>query len=264
MDIVKRNNVKVLGNGSKVIMFAHGFGCDQNMWHFITPSFTDNYKIILFDYVGSGHSDLSAYNIQKYDSLYGYAQDVIDICHELNLHNVVFVGHSVSSIIGTLASLQSPDIFERLIFVSPSPRYINDMNYNGGFSKEDLEGLLEVMSNNYTGWANLLAPMVMQNSERPSLTKELENSFCTSDPFITRQFAKVTFFSDNREDLKKIKIPTLILQCTDDAIAPSNVGAYIHQQITGSTLVKMNAKGHCPHMSHPEETIACIKNFLEQ
>lgn len=263
MEVVKRNNVKVFGNGTQVLMFAHGFGCDQNMWRFITPSFINDYKIVQFDYVGCGKSDNSAYDIGKYGSLYGYAQDVIDICNILDLQNVIFIGHSVSSMIGVLANLQAPNIFKSLIFVSPSPRYINDTDYIGGFSKEDLEGLLEVMNNNYAGWAQFLAPVVMQNPEKPELTDELESSFCAADPLINRNFARVTFFSDNRKDLEKVKLPTLILQCAEDAIAPDTVGEFIHESIKGSTLIKMKATGHCPHMSHPEETIASIKKFIE-
>ncbi|WP_133688066.1 alpha/beta fold hydrolase [Maribacter spongiicola] len=264
MDILKRNNVKVFGNGTRVIMFAHGFGCDQNMWRFISPAFVDDYKIVQFDYVGCGKSDTSAYNEGKYGSLYGYAQDVLDICDVLNLQNVIFIGHSVSSMIGVLASLQAPKVFKNLILVSPSSKYINDTDYVGGFSKEDLEGLLDVMDNNYTGWAKFLAPMVMKNAERPELTEELENSFCAADPAINRNFARVTFFSDNRDDIVRVKLPTLILQCAEDDIAPDTVGEFIHKKISGSTIVRMKATGHCPHMSHPEETIAAIKKFLAE
>jgi sigma-B regulation protein RsbQ len=263
LDVIKRNNVNVIGNGSQVILFAHGFGCDQNMWRFMTPSFADQYKIVLFDFIGCGKSDATTYNVEKYSSLYGYAQDVLDICEALQLRDIIFVGHSVSSMIGTLAALQSPGIFSKLIFVCPSPRYINDPEYNGGFSREDLEGLLEVMDNNYAGWAHFLAPVVMQNPEMPNLTKELETSFCNSDPFITRKFAQVTFFSDNRKDLHKLNLPVLILQCAEDAIAPDNIGEFMHQKIKGSMLVKMKATGHCPHMSHPEETINAIMQFIE-
>ena len=244
-------------------MMAHGFGCDQNMWRYVTPSFVDRYKIVLFDYVGCGKSDSSAYNPDRYGSLYGYAQDVIDICVSLELKDVIFVGHSVSTMIGALASIQSPEYFCKLIFVSPSPRYINDENYNGGFSEEDLEGLLEVMENNFAGWASFLAPIVMKNPDVPSLTAELEESFCAADPNITKRFARVTFFSDNRKEMQQLHIPVLILQCSNDSIAPENIGDYMHKAISRSVLVKMEATGHCPHMSHPEETIRAIKNFLE-
>lgn len=262
-DILRRNNVKIIGNGDEVILFAHGFGCDQNMWRFVTPAFENDYKIVLFDYVGCGKSDMTAYNAERYSTLYGYADDVLEICRALGLRDVVFVGHSVSSMIGALAAIQEPDRFSHLIMVGPSPRYINELpDYIGGFDKKDLEGLLDVMDNNYIGWANFLAPVVMKNPERPALTAELEESFCSTDPIITRKFAEVTFFSDNREDLSKIKIPCLVLQCADDAIAPESVGEYVSRNIPDSELVKMEATGHCPHMSHPEETIAIMKKYL--
>lgn len=262
--IIARNNVRVFGEGQQVLLFAHGFGCDQNMWRFVTPAFEKDYKIVLFDYVGCGRSDLSAYNPERYSTLHGYGQDIIDVCEALDLEDVIFVGHSVSSMAGVLAAIAMPDLFTSMIFIGPSPRYINDINYAGGFTKEDLEGLLDVMDNNYIGWANFLAPVVMKNDDRPELTKELEESFCSTDPVITRKFAEVTFFSDNRDDLSKLTIPCLILQCSEDAIAPDSVGEYTHRMIPGSTLEKMKATGHCPHMSHPEETIQLIQKFLTQ
>ncbi len=263
-DIIKRNNVTVGGNGDQVILFAHGFGCDKNMWRFVTPAFQDEYKVVLFDYVGCGKSDLTAYNAERYSNLHGYARDILDVCEALNLKEVIFVGHSVSCMIGLLAAIENPDIFSSMIFIGPSPRYINDMGYNGGFSREDIEGLLEVMDNNYMGWASYLTPIIMKNEDQPQLTKELEESFCSTDPIITRKFAEVTFFSDNRSDLANLHMPVLILQCSDDALAPDEVGQYMHDQIKGSTLEKMKATGHCPHMSHPNETIALIQKFLNQ
>ena len=263
-DVLSRNNVTTFGEGEQVILFAHGFGCDQNMWRFITPAFKDEYKIVLFDYVGCGKSEVSAYNHERYSTLQGYSQDILDVCDVLNLEDIIFIGHSVSSMIGLLAAIDRPDIFSSMIFVGPSPRYIDDMGYKGGFSKEDLEGLLDVMDNNYIGWANFMAPVVMKNDGRPELIKELEESFCSTDPVIARRFAEVTFFSDNRNDLSKLTMPCLILQCADDAIAPDEVGEYTHRMIKGSTLKKMKATGHCPHMSHPEETIDLIQKFLNQ
>jgi sigma-B regulation protein RsbQ len=262
-DILARNNVKVFGQGTQPMLFAHGFGCDQNMWRFVTPSFEDNYRIVLFDYVGSGKSDLRAYTPERYGSLDGYTQDVLDICAELDLKDVIFVGHSVSGVVGMLASILEPERFDRLILVGPSPRYINDSpGYVGGFERADIVGLLDVMEKNYIGWANFLAPVVMKNQERPELTRELEESFCSTDPKIARRFAEATFFSDNRDDLSKVTIPSLIMQCSEDAIAPLEVGEYLQRHLPQSTLRVMRATGHCPHMSHPEETIQVIKEYL--
>ena len=245
------------------MLFAHGFGCDQNMWRFVTPAFEDDYRIILFDYVGSGKSDLQAYSAERYSSLDGYAQDVLDICAALELSEVVYVGHSVSSVIGMLASIQEPERFERLILIGPSPCYINDPSgYVGGFDRADIEGLLDVMEKNYIGWANFLAPVVMKNQERPELARELGESFCSTDPKIARRFAEATFFSDNRSDLPKVTIPSLIMQCSDDAIAPLDVGDYLERNLSRSTLRVMKATGHCPHMSHPDETIQIMKEYL--
>jgi len=260
--ISKRNNVRVFGKGAQPMMFAHGFGCDQNMWRFITPAFENDYKIILFDYVGAGKSDISAYNPERYTSLQGYAKDVLEICEELNLTDVIFVGHSVSSMIGLLAAIEEPAFFQKLIMVGPSPCYINDENYKGGFERKDIEGLLETMEKNYIGWANFIAPNIMGNIDRPHLSSELTESFCSTDPIIAKQFAEATFFSDNRHDLKKIKVPSLLLQCSEDIIAPLEVGEYLSKNLENSTLRIMKATGHCPHMSEPEETITLIQEYL--
>ncbi|MGN6166189.1 MAG: alpha/beta fold hydrolase [Flavisolibacter sp.] len=257
-----RNNVKILGKGSQPIMFAHGFGCDQNMWRFLVPAFENDYKIILFDYVGAGQSDRSAYNQERYSSLYGYAQDVLEICKELALSKIIFVGHSVSSMIGLLAAIQEPGYFEKLVMVGPSPCYINNENYKGGFERKDIEDLLETMEKNYIGWSNFLAPNIMGNKDRPHLAEELTESFCSTDPVVARQFAEATFFSDNRQDLAKIKVPSLILQCSEDIIAPLEVGEYLAKHLPNSTMRIMKATGHCPHMSEPEETISLIKEYL--
>jgi len=262
--ISKRNNVKIIGSGDRTLMLAHGFGCDQNMWRYVVPAFENDYRIVLFDYVGCGKSDQSAYNPNRYNNLNGYAQDIIEVAEELQLTNVTFVGHSVSCIIGILAYIQKPGLFNSMILIGPSPRYINDETYQGGFSQGDLEELLDVMEKNYIGWANFLAPIVMKNDERPELTQELEESFCSTDPVITKRFARVTFFSDNRSDLSKVDIPVLVLQCSEDAIAPDFVGEYVAERIIGSKYVKMEATGHCPHLSHPEETIHNMKNFLTE
>lgn len=261
--VITRNNVKVLGQGTQPMLFAHGFGCDQNMWRYIAPAFADDYRIVLFDYVGSGRSDLDAYEPERYATLDGYAQDVLDVCHALDLRDVIFVGHSVSAMIGVLAANREPELFARMILIGPSPRYINDLPaYAGGFERADIEGLLEMMDKNYIGWANFLAPVIMKNAERPELGAELEQSFCSTDPVIARRFAEATFFADNRADLPSMHVPALVMQCMDDAIAPEHVGEYVHRALPSSTIRHMRATGHCPHMSHPEETIAIIREYL--
>ena len=257
-----RNNVKSFGNGKQVMLFAHGFGCDQNMWRFITPSFENKYRIVLFDYVGAGKSELASYNPERYSSLQGYAQDVLEVCEALELSEVIFVGHSVSGMIGLLAAVERPDYFSRIIMVGPSPCYINDEDYVGGFERRDIEGLLETMEKNYIGWANFLAPAIMANGDKPELGEELTESFCSTDPVIAHQFAKATFFSDNRRDLSKLKTPSLILQCSEDIIAPVEVGNYLHENIKNSAIRIMKATGHCPHMSAPEETVQLINEYL--
>jgi sigma-B regulation protein RsbQ len=262
MDIIRRNNVKTWGKGTTPMLFAHGFGCDQNMWRFITPAFEDDYKIVLFDYVGAGKSDLHSYNVERYSNLNGYAQDVLEICQELDLKNVVFVGHSVSSMIGLLAAIKEPSRFRNLIMIGPSPCYINDPGYKGGFEKRDIDELLETMDKNYIGWANFLAPAIIRNPDRPELAQELTESFCSTDPKIAKHFAKATFFSDNRKDLPKLTTKSLIMQCSDDIIAPYEVGDYLHANLPNSTLKVLKATGHCPHMSDPDETIEALRYYL--
>lgn len=263
MSVLRRNNVQLSGcETGRPMVFAHGFGCDQNMWRFVAPAFADEHRIVLFDHVGAGGSDLAAYNRTKYGSLQGYASDVLDICRELDLTRVVFVGHSVSATIGVLAAVEEPERFEALVLVGPSPRYIDDGEYAGGFSREDVEGLLESLDSNYLGWSSAMAPVIMGNPDRPELGAELTNSFCRTDPAIARQFARVTFLSDNRADLPKVKVRSLILQCSEDAIAPPCVGEYVHRNLPGSELVLLKATGHCPNLSAPEETIAAIRGFL--
>jgi len=263
VDVIARNNVRVSGRGTQPMLFAHGFGCDQHMWRFVAPAFEDDFRVVTFDYVGSGHSDLAAYDAERYSTLEGYAQDVLDVVHALDLHDVIFVGHSVSSMIGVLAANREPERFARLVLIGPSPRYVNDPpQYAGGFERSDIEGLLETMDRNYIGWANFLAPAIMKNPDRPELGAELTESFCSTDPVIARRFAEATFFADNRSDLPNVRVPTLVLQCADDMIAPDEVGEYVHRAIPASTLRRMQATGHCPHMSAPEETIALMREYL--
>ncbi len=262
MSAIKRNNVVINGNGENVIMFAHGFGCDQNMWRYVYPAFQDNYTTVLFDHVGAGNSDLSAYSFQKYDELEGYAEDIVEIAKELNIKDAVFVGHSVSAIMGLIAANKAPDIFKSFILIGPSPSYINQGDYIGGFSSSEIDELLESMNNNHLGWSMAMAPVIMGNPEREELGKELANSFCKTDPEIAKHFAKTTFLTDKRDILQHTKVPVLILQCSNDIIAPLEVGHYMHKQIENSKLVVMKATGHCPNLSAPEETIAAIRSFL--
>ena len=260
-DVLLRNNVKITGEGQPML-FAHGFGCDQKMWRFITPAFEKDYQLILFDYVGAGNSDKTAYDNEKYNDLNGYVQDILDIVTTLDLKNVILIAHSVSCMISLLSSIKEPHRFAKMVFIGPSACYINNGAYVGGFEKKDILDLLETMEKNYIEWANFLAPAIMKNPENPELGKELNQSFCSTDPTIAKQFAAVTFLSDNRKDLSKMTTPTLLLQCTNDLLAPKEVGEYLHREIPGSTLKIMNATGHCPHMSAPGETISLIKNYL--
>ncbi len=263
MSVIARNRVRVSGaDDGRPMVFAHGFGCDQEMWRLVAPAFEGDHRVVLFDHVGSGRSDLSAYDPVKYGTLDGYAADVVEICRELALDDVVFVGHSVSAMMGVLAAACAPGLFGALVMVGPNPRYVDDGDYTGGFSREDIAALLESLDSNHLGWSAAMAPVVMGNPDRPELTAELTNSFCRTDPDIARQFARVTFLSDNRADLPGVRVPTLILQCTADAIAPEAVGRYVHEQIPGSVLTRLAATGHCPHLSAPEETTAAIRAFL--
>jgi sigma-B regulation protein RsbQ len=263
MDALRRNNVRVTGRGTRPIVFAHGFGCDQNMWRLVAPAFEHSHQVVLFDHVGAGQSDISAYRPDKYATLDGYATDVLEICEQLGLHDVIFVGHSVSAMIGVLAARRDPEQFGALVLVGPSPRYITDEGYVGGFSREDIDGLLSSMESNYLGWSSAMAPVIMGNVNRPGLGQELTNSFCRTDPAIAADFARVTFLSDNRHDLPNVETPTLVLQCSDDVIAPIAVGEYVQRHMPNSRLVVMNATGHCPNLSAPEETTAAIQQFIE-
>lgn len=262
-DALRRNNVTVSGRpDGRAMVFAHGFGCDQNMWRFVAPAFEADHRVVLFDHVGAGGSDLSAYDPERYASLDGYAADVVEIGEALGLSGAIFVGHSVSAVIGILAARRAPGLFDRLVLIGPSPRYIDDDGYAGGFSREDVDELLDSLDANFLGWSGAMAPVIMGNPDRPELGEELTNSFCRTDPDIAAQFARVTFLSDNRDDLRHVAVPTLVLQCSQDVIAPDAVGDFVHREIPGSTLVRLAATGHCPNLSAPEETIAAIRAFV--
>ncbi|MFD7019308.1 alpha/beta fold hydrolase [Streptomyces sp. NPDC059161] len=263
MDIARRNNVTVTGNPQgRTVVLAHGFGCDQNMWRLTVPALVEHYRVVLFDYVGSGRSDPSAFSEDRYGSLGGYARDVVEVCEALDLRDAVFVGHSVSAVIGVLAADLAPERIGALVMVAPSPRYIDDDGYQGGFSTEDIDELLASLESNYLGWSAAMAPVIMGHEGRPELGEELKNSFCATDPEMARVFARTTFLSDSRDELKSVRVPTLVLECTQDVIAPREVGAYVHRAIPGSKLVTLDATGHCPHLSAPEATNEAIRNFL--
>jgi sigma-B regulation protein RsbQ len=263
MNVLKRHHVNLSGVGAQAIVFVHGLGCDQNMWRLVAQAFEAEYRVVLLDLVGAGNSDLTAYNPARYGSLAAHAEDICEVLQALDLQNVVFVGHSVSAMIGVLAAAREPARFARLVLVAPSPRYLNEGDYAGGFELVDIEGLLEAMDSNYLGWAVEFAPVIMDNPDRPELTAKLSSSFCRTDPAIARHFAEVTFLSDNRADLSQVHTPTLVLQSARDVIAPLAVGAYVHKQLSDSQLVVLNTTGHCPHLSAPQAIIAALKAFLQ-
>jgi sigma-B regulation protein RsbQ len=262
--VFERHNIHVSGAAhGQPMLFAHGFGCDQNMWRYVAPRFEDNHRVVLFDLVGAGGSDLSAYDQERYSTLDGYADDVLQICQQLALSDVVFVGHSVSAMIGVLAAVRDPTRFAKLVLVGPSPRYLDDGDYVGGFGEADIAELLDSLESNYLGWSAAMAPVIMGNPDRPELGQELTASFCRTDPDIARRFAQVTFLSDNRHNLADVATPTLILQCRHDVIAPMAVGQYVHGAIAGSSMVVLDATGHCPNLSAPEATAAAIADFVD-
>lgn len=262
MDVRRRNNVTVLGRtDGPVVLLAHGFGCDQNLWRLVVPALAEQFRVVLFDYVGSGKSDVTAWSAQRYSDLAGYAQDVLDVCAGLDLRDVVLVGHSVSAMIAVLAAEREPGRFTKLVLLTPSPCYLDDGDYRGGFSRADIDDLLDSLDANYLGWSATMAPVIMGNPDRPELGGELADSFCRTDPEIARVFARVTFLSDNRADLAGVRIPTIVLQSAHDAIAPPRVGRFVHEQIPGSELVTLDASGHCPQLSAPEVTSEAILAF---
>lgn len=263
VDVLARNNVTVTGLPSgRPMVFAHGFGCDQGMWRLVAPAFEADHRVVLFDHVGAGRSELSAYDPQRHGQLQGYAQDVVEILDALALGPAVFVGHSVSAMIGVLAAAERPDLFDRLVLVGPSPRYIDDEGYRGGFSQQEIDELLETMDDNYLGWSQYIAPVIMGTPDRPELGGELAGSFCRSDPDIARRFARTTFLSDNRADLVRVRTPSLVVQCTSDAIAPIEVGKYVRDHLADSQLVLLDATGHCPNLSAPDQLVDAMRAYL--
>jgi sigma-B regulation protein RsbQ len=265
VNVVSKNNVRIVGaEDGPTIMLAHGFGCDQNLWRLVTERLAPSFRVVLFDHVGSGASDPAAWEEQQYSSLAGYAADILDIVDELDLHDVVFVGHSVAAMIGVLAVADDPSRFARLILLTPSPRYLDDADYRGGFSRADIDELLDSLESNYLGWSRAMAPTIMGTPDRPELGDELTDSFCRTDPSCALVFARTTFLSDNRADLPRVAIPTLVIECAHDTLAPREVGTYVHQHIDGSELVTLDAIGHCPHLSAPDATAQAIAVFARR
>ncbi|SAK94850.1 alpha/beta hydrolase [Caballeronia catudaia] len=264
MNIIQRNNMRVVGDSQRTMLFSHGFGCDQSMWRYVAPTFEARYRTVLFDLVGSGRSDLASYDFAKYSSLYGYVDDVLEILDEVEASRVVFVGHSVSAMIGMLAAIKAPERFAANVMVGPSPSFISDGEYPGGFARADIEELLETLENNFLGWSRTMAPAIMGAPEQPQLSEELVNSFCRTDPDIARHFARVTFLADLRAAMSRVTTPTLIVQSNDDFLAPVSVGEYMHQHIPGSRLAIVKNVGHCPHLSAPSATVDAIESFLHE
>ncbi|UOQ50777.1 alpha/beta fold hydrolase [Hymenobacter cellulosivorans] len=262
MDVLRRNNVTVSGSGTQTMVLVHGFGCDQHMWRLVAPAFETHYRVVLLDLVGAGQSELAAYEPARYNTLAAHAADILEVLAALDLRGVVFVGHSVSAMIGVLAAIREPARFAQLVLVAPSPRYLNDAGYTGGFEPTDIDELLHAMDSNYLGWSGAITPVIMGHPERPELSAELNNSFCRTDPTIARHFARVTFLSDNRADLPLVRTPALILQCAHDALAPLAVGYYLQQHLPAAELVILDTSGHCPHLSAPQATIAAMFHFL--
>jgi sigma-B regulation protein RsbQ len=262
--VLRRNNVRLSGNpAGRPIVFANGFGCSQEVWRSVVPHFEADYRVIRYDHVGTGGSDISAYDSAKYDSLSGYASDLSEILEAIDLEDVAFVGHSVSSMIGVVAARNDASRFGNLVLVGPSPRYVNDGDYVGGFEQADIDGLLDSLASNYLGWSAAMAPAIVGNADRPELGQELTTSFCSVDPRIAAEFARVTFLSDNRRDLANVAVPTLVVQCSEDIIAPLEVGEYVHRNILGSDFVQLAATGHCPNLSSPDELARAIRAYLE-
>jgi sigma-B regulation protein RsbQ len=262
MNVIERNNIKISGHGSKPIIFAHGYGCDQRIWTSVAPAFEADYEVVLIDHVGAGGSDLSKYDRTRYSTLQGYADDIVEIGEALDITGGVFVGHSVSTMIGLLASIKNPKLFDRIVLIGPSPCYFNEAGYDGGFSYEAINQMLQQVDSNYESWSKTMVPIIMGNSDRPELSEQLVETFCQNQPDIARHFAHVTFLADHRKDLHRVEVPSLILQCSEDSIAPTSVGEYLSRNLKNSKLKALKATGHCPHVSEPKETIESIHEYL--
>ncbi len=262
MDLRHRNNVSVMGNGASTLVFSHGFGCNQAMWNYLAPQFGARFRVVMYDLVGAGLSDLNAFDKAKYSTLEGYARDLNEIIQAFAVGPVILVSHSVSAMIATLADRQAPGRIAAHVMIGPSPRYIDADGYVGGFKRSDIDDLLDTLDSNYLGWSSAMAPVIMGAPGQPALSDELADSFCRTEPEIAKQFARVTFMSDNRQDVAGLSTPVLILQSSDDLIAPVVVGEYLHSVLPNSTYCLVDNVGHCPHMSAPQACTAAMDTFL--
>ncbi|TVT38334.1 alpha/beta hydrolase [Hymenobacter setariae] len=260
--IIKRNNVRLIGEGSQTLLFCNGFGCSQQIWRYLSTPLANRYRVVLFDYVGTGDSDLGAYNWQEYSTLKRYAQDVVEICRVLELHEVVLIGHSVGATIAMLAAGQAPGYFAKCVLLTASPCYLNKPGYYGGLTLEDVNQLFALLDVDQNSWANLFSGMLIAPEHAPTIGEELASYFCNLDSNVARHFARVAFLADNRADVSQLQLPTLLLQCADDAIAPTEVSTFLMEHLPQATLTTLPAVGHCPHLSAPLETMAAIEAFL--
>ena len=261
---IERNNIHEMGNlaARETILFAHGYGSDQTAWRFITPAFEKDYHLVLYDLMGCGKSDVDSYNRSEYESLYDYADDLIEICDRLELRQVTLVAHSVSGMIGALASIKRPGLFKRMVFIGASPCYLVDGDYNGGFTRDAVAGLLNAIGDNYLTWARGFAPVAMNAPEQPFLGDEFALSLSSMRPDVSLGIATTIFLSDHRKNLDTMEGPVLILQAHNDVAVPDAVGEYLQRVIPGSRLQWISTNGHFPHLSNPAEVIEAIEGFL--
>lgn len=260
---LKRHAITIEGTGDDLVLFAHGYGCDQTVWQRVRPAISALTTTVAFDITGAGLSDLSHFQPHgRHSSLEGYACDLIEVCEALDTRSITLVGHSVSAIIGVIAAVKKPDLFDSLVLVAPSACYLNLRDYQGGLDEQQLAGLMELMGSNFSNWADVVTPIIMGNPDRPALATELSHSFCRWNEAAAKHFAYLTFMSDCRSYLPLVKPDCLIIECIDDAIAPRSAVAHLHGALPRSAAVKLQAQGHCPHVSAPQETAQAITRHL--
>ncbi len=262
MRSLRKNNVSISGSGSKTLVFVHGYGCDQSMWRFVAPQFELSHRVVLYDLTGMGQSDLSEYDFKAYRTLQRHADDLTAILEDLEVSDGVLIGHSVGATIACLAALKCPERISALALVAPSPSFMNDAAYTGGFDREALEGLVNLMDENFLGWTSRVTPTIAGEDRAGETAAELTQSFCRTDPAIAKHFGRITFLADHRADMKRVEAPAAIIQCTDDALAPVDVGVWLSENMKRGTLKFIEATGHCPHMTEPAKTTEAIREFL--